>query len=65
MLGDVVKKVVGSKNERELRRIQPLVERISSFEPQIYPLSDQRLAAKTGELKERVARGEPLDDSLP
>jgi preprotein translocase subunit SecA len=65
MLGDVVKKVVGSKNERDLRRIQPLVERIGALEPQIYPLSDQRLAAKTGELKERLERGEPLDDLLP
>jgi preprotein translocase subunit SecA len=49
MLGDVVKKVVGSKNERDLKKIQPLIERINSLEPQIYPLSDQRLAAKTGE----------------
>jgi preprotein translocase subunit SecA len=65
MLGDVVKKVVGSKNERELKRIQPLVERIGALEPQIYPLSDQRLAAKTGALKERAERGEPLDDLLP
>ena len=65
MLGNVVKKVVGSKNERDLRRIQPLVERIGALEPQIQPLTDQRLAAKTGELKERLARGEPLDDLLP
>ena len=65
MLGDVVKKVVGSKNERDLRRIQPLVERIGALEPQIYPLSDQRLAAKTGEFKERVEKGESLDDLLP
>jgi preprotein translocase subunit SecA len=65
MLGDVVKKVVGSKNERDLRRIQPLVERIGALEPQIYPLSDQRLAAKTAEFKERVEKGESLDDLLP
>jgi preprotein translocase subunit SecA len=65
MLGNVVKKVVGSKNERELKRIQPLVERIGALEPEIYPLSDHRLAAKTGELKERLERGEPLDDLLP
>jgi preprotein translocase subunit SecA len=65
MLGNVVKKVVGSKNERELRRIQPLVERVGALEPQIQPLTDQRLAAKTGEFKERLARGEPLDDLLP
>jgi preprotein translocase subunit SecA len=65
MLGNVVKKVVGSKNERELKRIQPLVERIGALEPQIQPLTDQRLAAKTGELKGRLERGEPLDDLLP
>jgi preprotein translocase subunit SecA len=65
MLGSVVKKVVGSKNERELKRIQPLAERIGALEPQIYPLSDERLVAKTGELKERVAKGEPLNDLLP
>jgi preprotein translocase subunit SecA len=65
MLGDVVKKVVGSKNERDLRRIQPLVERIGALEPQMYPLSDQRLAAKTGEFKARVEKGESLDDLLP
>jgi preprotein translocase subunit SecA len=65
MLGNVVKKVVGSKNERDLKKIQPLVERIGALEPQIHPLSDQRLAAKTAELKERVERGEPLDDLLP
>ena len=65
MLGNVVKKVVGSKNERELRRIQPLGERIGALEPQIQPLTDQRLAAKTGEFKERLKKGEPLDDLLP
>ncbi len=65
MLGDMVKKVVGSKNERELKRIQPLVERINDLEPQIYPLSDHRLTAKTGELKERLDNGEPLDALLP
>ncbi len=64
MLGDIVKKVVGSKNERELKRIQPFVERISSLEPSIHPLSDHRLAAKTGEFKERLTKGEPLDDLL-
>jgi preprotein translocase subunit SecA len=65
MLGNVVKKVVGSKNERELRRIQPLVEQIGALEPQIQSLGDQQLAAKTGEFKERLGRGEPLDDLLP
>ncbi|MBW2038131.1 MAG: preprotein translocase subunit SecA [Deltaproteobacteria bacterium] len=65
MLGNIAKKVVGSKNERELKRIKPLIEMISSLEPQIYPLDDHRLAAKTGEFKERLEKGEPLDDLLP
>lgn len=65
MLGNVVKKVVGSKNERELKRIQPLVKRIGDLEPQIQSLTDQRLATKTGEFKERLERGEALDDLLP
>jgi len=65
MLGTVVKKVVGSKNERELKRIQPLVEQVGALEPQIQPLSDHHLAAKTGEFKGRVAQGSSLDDLLP
>jgi preprotein translocase subunit SecA len=65
MLGNVIKKVVGSKNERELKRIQPLVERIGALEAKIQPLSDHQLAAKTGEFKERVEKGESLDDLLP
>ena len=65
MLGMLAKKVIGSKNEREIKRILPLVERINALEPQIYSLSDPRLAAKTGELRERLSRGEALDDTLP
>jgi preprotein translocase subunit SecA len=65
MLSNVVKKVIGSKNERELKRIQPLVESVGALEPQLLPLSDHLLAAKTGEFKERLERGEPLDDLLP
>jgi len=65
MLGTIVKKVVGSKNERELKRLQPLVERINSLEPQIYHLSDYQIATKTGEFKERLNRGESPDDLLP
>jgi preprotein translocase subunit SecA len=65
MLGNIVKKVVGSKNERELKRLQPFVERINSLEPQIYTLSDNHLASKTGEFKERLERGESLDELLP
>jgi len=47
MIGALLKKVVGSKNERELKRLQPLVDRINALEPQVSALSDQALAGKT------------------
>ncbi|HXX34229.1 MAG TPA: preprotein translocase subunit SecA [Thermodesulfobacteriota bacterium] len=65
MIGSLIKKIVGSKNERELRRIQPLVERINQLEPEISPLSDDQLKGKTSEFKERVGRGEHLEEVLP
>jgi preprotein translocase subunit SecA len=40
MIGSLIKKIVGSKNERELRRIQPIVNRINELEPHIRPLTD-------------------------
>jgi preprotein translocase subunit SecA len=64
MIGYVLKKIFGSKNDRELRRLAPLVDRITSLEPEFRKLSDAQLTAKTGEFKERLARGEELDDLL-
>jgi preprotein translocase subunit SecA len=60
----VVKKIVGTKNDRELRRIQPMVERISALEPSVQKLSDAALQAKTAEFRERVDHGESLDSLL-
>jgi preprotein translocase subunit SecA len=65
MLNKVLTKVFGSKNERELKRIQPLVDRINKFEPQTQELDDTALAAKTEQFKERLVNGETLDDLLP
>lgn len=65
MIGSLIKKVVGSKNERELKKIQPLVERINEREAEISRLSDDQLRGKTSEFKERVGRGEPLQEILP
>jgi len=65
MIGSLIKKIVGSKNERELRRIQPLVDKISRLEPNISPLSDDQLRAKTSEFKGRVERGESIEEILP
>jgi preprotein translocase subunit SecA len=65
MIGALIKKIVGSKNERELKRIQPIVQRINQIEPKILPLSDDQLRAKTSEFKERIGRGESLEEILP
>ncbi|HXV20165.1 MAG TPA: preprotein translocase subunit SecA [Desulfuromonadales bacterium] len=65
MIGALLKKVVGSKNERELKRLQPLVDRINALEAQISALSDQALAGKTVEFRQRFAQGASLDDLLP
>jgi preprotein translocase subunit SecA len=65
MIGNLIKKIVGSKNERELKRIQPMVHRINEVEAKISPLTNDQLRAKTSEFKERLDRGEPLDEILP
>ncbi len=61
----VIKKVVGSKNERELKRLWPVVRLINELEPEVQKLSDQQMRDKTVEFRERVTRGESLDDILP
>ncbi|HYA93633.1 MAG TPA: preprotein translocase subunit SecA [Thermodesulfobacteriota bacterium] len=65
MIGSLIRKIVGSKNERELKRIQPLVEEINQREPEISPLSDDQLRGKTSEFKERIGRGESIEEILP
>jgi preprotein translocase subunit SecA len=65
MINSLLTKVVGSKNERMLKKMRPLIERINALEPSIEPLDDDQLRAKTGEFRQRLDRGEPLDDLLP
>jgi preprotein translocase subunit SecA len=65
MLMSFLAKVFGSKNERELKRLQPAVERINALEPAMQALSDAELRSLTGRFKERLEQGEPLDDLLP
>ncbi len=65
MIGSLIKKIVGSKNERELKRIQPIIQRINQIEPKIGPLTDDQLRAKTLEFRERIDREEPLEEVLP
>ncbi len=65
MFGTVLTKVFGSKNERELKKLQPIVDRINSLESDIKALDDDGLRAKTVEFRERIAQGELLDEILP
>jgi len=59
------KKIFGTSNEREIKRIAPIVEQIKSFEPTLSQLSPDQLKAKTLEFRERLAKGETLDSLLP
>ncbi len=65
MIGKLLTKVFGSSNDRILKQIRPVVNRINELEQDIQPLTDDELAAKTVEFKERLNKGEPLDDLLP
>ena len=58
-------KLFGTRSQRELKKIQPIVDKILSLEEEYRNLSDEALKAKTPEFKERLAQGETLDDILP
>jgi preprotein translocase subunit SecA len=64
-VGNLLAKVIGTQNERDLKRLQPLVAEINAREDGIRPLSDDELRAKTAEFRQRVANAEPLDDLIP
>ena len=61
----IIDKLFGTHSERELKRIAPLVDKIEALRPQMQALSDDELRGKTKEFKERLAKGETLDDLLP
>ncbi|AGW14821.1 preprotein translocase subunit SecA [Megalodesulfovibrio gigas] len=65
MFGSLVAKIIGSKNDRYLKRLRPLVARINDLEPAMQALSDDELRARIVSWKEEVANGRPLDDLLP
>jgi preprotein translocase subunit SecA len=64
MLG-FLKKIIGTKNEREINRLMPVVDQINAIEPKISVLSDEALKGKTAEFKNRLSSGETLDEILP
>ena len=61
----MIEKVFGTHSERELKRIEPIVEKIESYRDTMRALSDEELRGKTKEYKKRLAEGETLDDLLP
>src|SRR6184192_1300901 len=65
MLDTLLAKVVGTQNDRELKRLRPIVAQVNAFEPAITGLSDEQLRGKTAEFRQRVANGDTLDDLLP
>ncbi|WP_319408904.1 preprotein translocase subunit SecA [uncultured Desulfosarcina sp.] len=65
MIGKILTQLFGSKNERELRKLQPFVEAINSLEPKMNAMSEAQLKGQTAQLKTRLDNGEPLDDLLP
>ena len=65
MFGSILKKIVGSKNDREIKKLWPVVHQINSLENSISQLTDEQLRAKTSEFRERHSKGESLDALLP
>ncbi len=65
MFSSLLKKFIGSKNERELKKMWPIVAKINALESSTAALSDNQLTEKTAEFKERCAKGESLDSLLP
>ncbi len=65
MITKVLAKIFGTKNERDLKAMRPIVQKINSLEEQMLQLSEPQFAEKTNEFRQRVAKGESLDDILP
>lgn len=61
----VLDKIFGSYSERQVKKIIPIVDKIEALDEQMQKLSDEELRAKTSEFKERLAKGETLEDILP
>src|SRR5687768_13249566 len=65
LVNTLLAKVIGTQNERDLKKLRPIVAAINAFEPQVQALTDSQLRDKTAEFRTRLANGEPLDDLLP
>ena len=65
MINKLLTRVFGSRNERLLKQLQRIVDKINALEPELQKLSDEELKAKTPEFQQRIAGGEALDKILP
>src|SRR6476659_2704334 len=65
MLTQLLNLIFGSKNDREIKALMPIVQRINALAPELTPLSDHALADKTQDFKKRLEAGQLLDDILP
>lgn len=65
MVNAVLRKIFGTKHEREMKSIQPVINKINALEPEIQALSDDQLKAKTTEFQKRLKNGETVDQILP
>jgi len=65
MFFNYLTKVFGSKNERELKKLQPVLEQVNALELKIQAMSDEQLRSQTGLFRQRCERGEPLEELIP
>ncbi|MBO7605732.1 MAG: preprotein translocase subunit SecA [Elusimicrobiaceae bacterium] len=65
MINYLIDKIIGTKSERQIKKLQPTVDKINALEPKISKLTDEELKNQTVLFKERLAKGETLDDLLP
>src|SRR5690606_4139240 len=65
MFNGLIKKIFGTKHERQMKKLQPLVSAIAGLEPKMQARSDAELKALTAEFKQQIANGKPLDDLIP
>ena len=65
MATKLLAKIFGTSHEREMKRIQPIVDQVNALEEKMKALTDDQLQAQTPKLRDRLAKGESLDDILP
>ncbi len=65
MIAQILAKIFGSQNERELKKIRPIVARINELESKISQLTDEQLTLQTNDFRQRISQGETLDSILP